>query len=111
MDVLPEHLMEVTGRLHAYAISRCRKWPFVTIGWEDGWAPGPVLDAMEASGPQVRSWAPWRRVGPRSGLGRYGGEWAPGPVLGAMEANEPRIRSWTPWRRVSPRSGRGRYGG
>jgi hypothetical protein len=51
------------------------------------WAAGPVLDAMEASGLQVRSWTPWRRVGCRSGLGRHGGEWVAGPVLDAMEAS------------------------
>ena len=84
MDVSPEHLVEVIGRIHAYAASRCRKGPLVPIVWEDGWAPGPVLDASEGSGPQLRSWMSWRRVGLRSVLGRCVGEWAPGPFLDPM---------------------------
>jgi hypothetical protein len=84
MDVSLEHLMEVTGRLHAYATLRCRKGALVPIGWEDGWASDPVLDALEGSGPsapvldameaiglQVRSKTPLRRVGSRSGLRRH----------------------------------------
>ena len=38
------------------------------------WALGPVFDALEASGLQVRSWMLWRQVGSRSGLGSFGGE-------------------------------------
>ena len=65
---------------------------------------------MDASGPWIRSWTLWRRVGPKSGLGHYGGGWVPSPVLDAMDASGPWIRSWTLWRRVGPRSGLGHYG-